>query len=293
MEGGETGGHVHAGANARGTEEVFGEGGDVIDEAIEGVGLGIDGPNDFVHGAGHLAGGVGDALEVGDRLVGRLATGEFAEQSDLGQTSAKIVVDVLGDAGAVAFNSVLLFEHGEGAQVLAGRPGTHQTGNAAHECSADKCQEPPRFINMGKDSNRQHGRLIVPKAFVVARGYLKLVMAGPEETILGVAPRASLDPVFVQAVQFVAEANSIRRDEAQTGITKLHLPFARGDFKCGVEARRAWRLGHSINEHVFDEHGRRQDIGGLTFGMDGHDALKSCKKQASILTAPGGGLVAA
>ena len=108
---------VHAATDSRRAQEILGKGGDVVHQPAERVVLRVHRPDDFVHRPGQLPGGTGDALEMRADLV-RLAPGQFREQGDLRQARADVIVDVLGDARAVAFDGVLLLQQRQFAAVF-------------------------------------------------------------------------------------------------------------------------------------------------------------------------------
>ena len=106
---GELLGEVQAATDARGAEEIEGELLQVVGQAFDGVVPGVDGPDDFIHRAGQLAGGVVDAHQAGAGLGGpiELAAGRFAEHGNPSKVGAEVVVDVAGDAGALSLDGAL------------------------------------------------------------------------------------------------------------------------------------------------------------------------------------------
>lgn len=114
-------GDIEAATDAREAEMFLGEFDGVSEQIFQRVVLRIYRPDDFVHGAGEFAGGAGDLADVRFGL-GRaieVGAGEFAEEGDLSEAGAEVVVDVFGDAGAFAFDGVLLFEDKHAALKLS------------------------------------------------------------------------------------------------------------------------------------------------------------------------------
>src|SRR3954462_6128236 len=128
-------GDVEAATNAREAEMFLLEFHGVSEEIFEGVVLRIDRPNDFIHGASEFASGAGNLANMGFGFAGaiQIGAGQFAEQSDLGEAGSKVVMNVFGDAGAFAFDSVLLFQQLHALLKLPDFDVTNRAGDGAAE----------------------------------------------------------------------------------------------------------------------------------------------------------------
>ena len=108
--GGKLGGNVQAVTEAGESQIFLGVLANVIDKAVKGIVGGVDGPDNFVEGAGGIAGGLGNlpgvSLGFGGVMLVRLD--HFAKEGQLGQAGADLVVDVASDAGALVFQGLLL-----------------------------------------------------------------------------------------------------------------------------------------------------------------------------------------
>ena len=97
--------------NPRDIEELAGKGGDVVDERPQGVLARIHRPDDFIEAADDVFGLDGKLVErrLQRGLFGVLG-GERGEDGNLGEAGAQIVVQVAGDAGALAFPGIADFQ---------------------------------------------------------------------------------------------------------------------------------------------------------------------------------------
>src|SRR5690242_1184652 len=108
----QVGGFFQPAANAGGAEEILGEASEISNEAVESVVFGIDGPNDFVHRASQFARSGIDLIDITGCLgfSFEFATDSLAEHGDTGEAGAQVIVNIAGDAGALAFNRALAFK---------------------------------------------------------------------------------------------------------------------------------------------------------------------------------------
>src|ERR1035441_1558764 len=82
-------------------QEIIGGLREVFDQALQGVMLGIDRPDNLIERLSNLAGRGRDLAHTGLQFPRRAVLSLIAEQSNLGQAGAQIIMDILGDAGAV------------------------------------------------------------------------------------------------------------------------------------------------------------------------------------------------
>src|ERR1039457_4117781 len=108
---------------------------EVAGEAVQRVVLRVDGPDDFIHRAGQFARSVVNAVELrrGLRGIFQFALRGLAQQRDAREVGAQMIVDVLGNAGALAFERLLLFE----AFQLAPQPATGNEPNRSEEHTSE------------------------------------------------------------------------------------------------------------------------------------------------------------
>src|SRR5262249_41446042 len=99
--------HIHPAADSRSAQKILSKRGDIVHQAIKSVVLRIYRPNDLINRARQLSRRIRDTLEMPLRLRGGVSPGQLAQQGDLGQSRAKIIVNVLGDASPIAFDRAL------------------------------------------------------------------------------------------------------------------------------------------------------------------------------------------
>ena len=141
----------------------------------------LSGPDDFVHGLGEVTRGLSDALEIRVRLL-RIAAGEFGEQRNLRQARADVVMDVLRDARAVAFDGVLVFHAGEFAAKFEHGHAADGEGHAAEHGDADEDEEPGGLVEIGFDGELDGGAGRVPNAVVITGDDVEFVITRRKET---------------------------------------------------------------------------------------------------------------
>src|ERR1017187_8887716 len=94
-------------------QEIIGGLGEIFDQALQGVVLGIDRPDNLIERLSHLPGRGRDLAHAGLQFPRRAVLSLIAEQSNLGQAGAQIIMDVLGDAGAFPLDRLFPFQRGE------------------------------------------------------------------------------------------------------------------------------------------------------------------------------------
>jgi len=102
--------HFEAATDVEGHEIVLREVAEVTGEAVQRVVLRIDGPDDFVHRAGEFHGWFrkyGRAAWRPAPGVFQFAVRRLAQERDAREVRAEVIVDVLGNAGALAFDGLL------------------------------------------------------------------------------------------------------------------------------------------------------------------------------------------
>ncbi len=198
----------------------------VVDQAVERVVLGIDGPDDLIERTRQIAGGIIDAREHGGGVggLGERTAPRLAQHRDSGEARAEVVVDVLCDACALALDLMLAL-HALDLPLHA--PADDMAGkddDAAGRGQAARPEKPPRLPEKRVDGKREGRALGVPDAIVVASDHAKTIGAGPEPAVESRPPVACLDPGLVDAIQAVLEQNLVRLDEAQSAESEFEAP---------------------------------------------------------------------
>ncbi len=190
----------------------------------------------------------------------RLAPGQFGQQGDLRQARADVVVDVLGDAGAVAFDGVLLFQPRQLRRYFGGDDSARGKRHATEDAGNGQDQKPGRLVKIRLNGkiNRRTG--LVPNAVVVAGDDLEMVIARRQRPVMRRAPRLGIHPVCVKPVNPVAEPRLVARVKIQRGKAEIILLVARrhDDFPAMD------RDGFAVHAHFLDEHRRRRRLGDST-----------------------------
>src|ERR1035441_510346 len=94
-------------------QEVIGGLGEVFDQALQGVVLGIDCPDNLIERLSHLPGRGRDLAHAGLQFPRRAVLSLIAEESEIGRAGAQIIMDVLGDAGAFPLDRLFPFQRSE------------------------------------------------------------------------------------------------------------------------------------------------------------------------------------
>ena len=125
----------------------------------------------------------------------------------MGEAGAKVVVHIFGDAGAFAFDGVLLFEKLHAALEFA----DFNVTNAAGDCAADHedagGEKPPGLVEGRNDADGEDAADFVPDAVVVCGDDVEAIVAGREVGIVGGAARAGVLPIFVEIFEAITEAD--------------------------------------------------------------------------------------
>ena len=87
--------------------------------------------------------------------------------------------------------------------------------------------EPVRLVVGGRNREIQNRAFLVPYRAVVAGDYAESVGARRKVRILHLPVVHYLAPVLVLSLEFEAEANLLRRDQAQGGVVDGEVPNAR------------------------------------------------------------------
>ena len=176
----------------------------VVDQSFQRVVGGVDRPDDFVQGAGGFAGGLGDLPGVGGDFGGVLlvALHHFAQEGELGQAGAHLVVDVAGDAGAVFFQGLLLAETGELPLQFLGGNEINQGDDARQKRARHRRAEGRGLPEGRQDGDLQPGGGRVPNSVFVAGLDLEVVGSRRQFAVLGGAALAGVGPIgFVSSHQ--------------------------------------------------------------------------------------------
>src|SRR5439155_18975814 len=124
--------------------------------------------DDFVHGAEDFAGGGQDFPEMLTRplSVGQVAAGEFAQQGDLRQARAEVIMHFVRDSSPLLFQCVLFFQALDFSDDTQSDP--MQT--VADEDDQETAQriKRPRLIKMLCQKELEGSPLIVPYPVIVA-----------------------------------------------------------------------------------------------------------------------------
>ena len=107
-----------------------------------------------------------------------VALDHFAQQRDLGEAGAELVVDVAGDAGALLFQRLLLPQSCQLALQLLGGNIMDDADDAAEQENGGAAEEPPGPPEGRQNHHRETGAGFVPDAVFVAGGHLEPVAPG-------------------------------------------------------------------------------------------------------------------
>ena len=297
--------HVEAQLDAGQRQVLLGELADVGDEAVERIVPRIDGPDDLVHRPRQLARRVRDLAEMAGDLVRRFATRQLAEQRDLGQPGAEIVVDVAGDAIAIALDRALQLEPLDLAAEPARADEAHGAGDDEERAEAGGDLERARLVEVRQDHERHRRLGAAPAAVAVAGGDAEAVAAGRQVAVVRRALGAGFDPVLLEAFDAVAEPHLLRRREAETGVAELEPVRTRRNLQrrrglapgsapgSGPGCSFSSATGALVEQQLFEDHvGRRPGHAGVA-RVDRHEALGRREPQPAVAAGRGGRLIVA
>src|SRR5262249_39361001 len=159
----------------------------------------------------------------------------FAEKGDAAKLGAHLVVQILGDAGAFAFEKSLMFEALEPPLQLSFFGDTCAAAYKSDQAGGDEAKKPPRLPEMRQHNQGETGGVGGPNPVAIARADSKLVVARRDEIIEGGAARSGIDPIAVESFELVAKTHAFGSIKADSGVGDLEAMAARGD----AQGRRA------------------------------------------------------
>src|SRR5262249_55971311 len=114
-------------------------------------------------------------------------------------------------------------------------------------------------------------------AIAVGGNYPKDIMAGRQVRVIGSPAITGINPVSVQAVQFVFEINLSGVDEAQPSVMDFEALFAGSDnnTRTGID-------NVAVNDSPLDHHRRRLSVQWNGFGIDPYNAVQSREPELAV-----------
>src|SRR5947209_12400895 len=152
----------------------------------------------------------------------------------------------------LARDAVALLQHG--AETRAHLSQTQRVELPREQTEAERTQriEPDGAVEMRPQPERHGGGRAAPDAVVVARDDLEPVIAGAQVRVIGHAPVAAVNPIFVEAEETVLVSDLLRRDETEARVVEVEAGLSR----CEFDARRGGdRL--AVNTELLDDRRRR------------------------------------
>ena len=182
---------------------------EVVHQAVQRVVLWIHRPDDFVHAPRQFAGHVRYLTQMDAGFLRRRAPRQFGQQADVREARAQIVVDVLGDAGAIPFHGALPFQNFQLAAQFANDHLPHRDRDRAKDHNSHQHRKPGRLVKMRQHRQQQIGAFVAPHTVVVAGDDVKVILPRPQEAVLRRPAGARLHPIRIQTIQLVAEPNPV------------------------------------------------------------------------------------
>ena len=123
-------------------------------------------------------------------------------------------MQVLGDAGALAFQRVLVFHLGQMPAHAAAHGDDNAEGQRRHRQQTRGSLEPGGLVKIGRDVHLEQFPALIPDRITVAGQDAENVFPRRHMPVNGAPFAVGFVPVLFQAIEFVAEAHAERRAEA-------------------------------------------------------------------------------
>src|SRR5262249_19226871 len=144
-----------------------------------------------------------------------------AQETDFGEAGAQVIVQILGDAGALALKFVLAFDVFQPAAHPFARGAYERNGKPPRRQQAKADAKPGRLIEERPHRNGKKPGVLAPDGVAVASDAMKNVIAWRNMAVNGPALRTGVIPCVLEALEFVFELDAHGRSEAQTGVLKF------------------------------------------------------------------------
>src|SRR5215469_6216967 len=130
-----------------------------------------------------------------------------------------------------ARDSIAFAEDGVELSLCAKQPQFQRQQDQSAECQRHQQIEPYRLVEVRPQLELESRALFVPDAVVVGGLHAKRVAAGRNVRVVGSAARAGFPPVVVEAFEYVALADLLRRNEAQARVFELEVVVTSRDLE--------------------------------------------------------------
>ena len=237
----------------------------VIGEAFERVVGRVHRPDDFIERVGGFARGGANLLRVLFNFCGDLLVGlrHLAQQRDLREIGAELVMQIAGDARALVLDQFLLLRHAQLAPQLGGGHQINRPGHQGHK-NQNAGRDEPRLAperRLDDDGDARAG--FIPIAVLITGRHMENIVAGGQFAKMRHALAANVGGVLVVVFKLIfkprAELRALGRGEIQRGEMDFQLlVIGLQDDRPGQRgAQRAAFLRHAIHQHGLDNHRRR------------------------------------
>src|SRR6185295_8094534 len=132
-------------------------------------------------------------------------------------------MNLAGDPSSLSQHRCKSFLHPTHAQAIQQRPHNSKSEHAG-------CVEPIRLIEKRLQIQTECGAGFVPNAIVVAGNHPKAVIPGAQISVISNAPRAAVNPILVEAFQFVLKLYFLGSDKAWRGEVEVEASSTRRQF---------------------------------------------------------------
>src|SRR5436190_11128701 len=234
---------------------------DVVYQTVEGVIGRIYGPDDLIESMGGVTGGLRNLTRMGLDLDGVvfIRLRQFAQQSDLGQIRAELIVKVARDPGAFFFQRLLLPETLQLTLQSLSRNIVNRADNHAEEAQTHQSKEPGCSPKGWQNNNGQGTATLVPDLVLITGLYTEPVFAWWKFAVEGRANISGLGPRTIVSFHSIAKTGALGSAEIQAGVIDLEAFIARlnrnrfrefGAYCISV-------LTLAFDKDRFNQHGRR------------------------------------
>ena len=195
---------------SRRTQKLLREIGKIGRHAFNRIMPRIDRPDDLIHCVGHGPGRRINAFHFAGRRGGlRFVQRRLAQHRDARQARPEIIMNILGNPRAFAFQRLLLPQDQQLPAVAQLRDPEHRTRHQQQARRQGRQPEPSRFPDMGRQHQRHGGLRRRPVAITVAGIHPETVFARRHVMITHGPVRLVIHPGAIQPLQHILEPDSL------------------------------------------------------------------------------------
>ena len=135
---------------------------------------------------------------------------------------------------------------------------------------------------MSRERDVERGSRAAPDAVLVGRDHPEAIVTGRQVRVVRRPARAGIDPVALEALEPIAEADGLRAAEREGRVAELEL------VRSGRQPEAFWRVDPGTSRHgLFDDDRGRDRVEKNAGGVRHREALDRREPEAAVAPAPG------